>query len=575
MAVSITQQDKSLLSLIAKGEAKSYNVVYGGEEPSPPLVQRTIAEVMQWQAPLGPNNRPNPRKPSTAAGRYQMLYDTINETTQNLKIDRTQTRFTPEVQDALIINRLESFRKYKDWKALKLGVDEKENSEKFMIQLAMEFASVPVPYALSKNALGKAGPARDITKGQSFYAGDGLNKAHHNPDSFLAALIDIRKGGPGTETPINIEGGTVEGSSGYPAEGTSPLQKMSNFAAGGGFYKRRQGGNADPKNLPAADAVYTYEVIDPLDCLYDFRTGKKVADLSAAGTASISNYNQSTSDTATNTPASEPGVAPADGVTDPATATPADDKKVMDARDKVATQPGRYSDFKQDPNAPAKPVTTSQAPSSSQTPGSTPPKSAPTDGLTGTPENNKSLPTKETAPAKDVSNQPKPEETNKRDMAVKLQADLDKVKRDISSRVSALKRIFDDQVDEYLRDLIDLRDLAANGLISAQQALDSAKTSGNQTAIANAQQAVFSAEGKYKTLDNKIKAGEPYGLSTADKQSRAKADSFYQSTLAKLTTNVNTDLPKIVNQANSLGIQLTQPTVTAQLSSVPPIVNFS
>jgi len=36
--------------------------------------------------------------------------------------------------------------------------------------------------------------------------------------------------------------------------------------------------------LPSASAVYTYEVIDPLDDRYDFRTGKKVKDILIHGT---------------------------------------------------------------------------------------------------------------------------------------------------------------------------------------------------------------------------------------------------------------------------------------------------
>ena len=46
MAIVVTEQDKHILTLVSKGEAKSYNTVYGNKEI--PLNQMLLADVLKW-----------------------------------------------------------------------------------------------------------------------------------------------------------------------------------------------------------------------------------------------------------------------------------------------------------------------------------------------------------------------------------------------------------------------------------------------------------------------------------------------------------------------------------------------
>src|SRR5690606_22390784 len=55
----------------------------------------------------------------------------------------------------------------------------------FANNLAKEWASLPV-------VIDMQGSSRKVKKGQSYYAGDGLNKALHDPDKVLAKVMALR-----------------------------------------------------------------------------------------------------------------------------------------------------------------------------------------------------------------------------------------------------------------------------------------------------------------------------------------------------------------------------------------------
>lgn len=264
---TLTQQDKALLSLVAKGESGGkdpYIALWPGTTNSN-ITSMTLAQVDQFQT-----SRINAGHKSSAIGRYQFIRGTLREVVKQSGLPTT-TVFTPDVQDYLIIVRLKNARKYDSWKSGGLSDD------KFMIELAKEFASIPVPYAIQGNK-------RQVSKGQSFYAGDGLNKANHDPDHFLQELADIRAGGPGSTINLSLEAGSAP--TGFLPATQAEIQ------AGGGQRLRGGIGAMMPipsGSLPAASDPYSYVPIAPENNRYDFRTGKKVTDLLVNGVNPVSN----------------------------------------------------------------------------------------------------------------------------------------------------------------------------------------------------------------------------------------------------------------------------------------------
>ena len=270
--ITITDQERSLLTLIAKGESSAgvdpYTSLWPGtSEPS--LVQMTCSEVQRFQ-----QQRLDQGHRSTACGRYQFIKKTLTEAIKVSGIDPLTTRYTPDIQDYLILSILKTYRKLDEWVA---GT---YTTPRFMIKLSQEFASMPVPYQMQ-------GQSRIVNKGQSYYAGDGLNKAHHDPDSLFTQLNDILNGGTGEITTVNILPSGPSGA--QPELGSLPRTQVARSTAGTGVGAISGQGRPGSQplgqtTLPSASAVYTYEVIDPLDDRYDFRTGKKVKDILIHGT---------------------------------------------------------------------------------------------------------------------------------------------------------------------------------------------------------------------------------------------------------------------------------------------------
>jgi muramidase (phage lysozyme) len=269
----ITTQEKALLTLCAKGESEGtggdpYCAVYSGEN-DPRITEFTISQLYEFQ-----RSRMAAGYGSDACGRYQFREASLREAVKFAGLDSNTTKFSRDVQDILILAYIKKYKKLEEWKSGAI------TDAEFCIKLAQVFASVPVPYDM----IGHNGKPRK--KGESYYD-NGIDQSHHNADTFLANLADIRNGGAGTITEVDIQQGNIAN------QPTGTSQRMqTEIAANGG--QRIFGGNAADRplvssRLPAPSNVYVYEKTDPYDNRYDFRTGRKVRDMLINGINPTSN----------------------------------------------------------------------------------------------------------------------------------------------------------------------------------------------------------------------------------------------------------------------------------------------
>jgi len=270
--ITITAQQIALLALISKGESLKGSSPYTTLWPStsePSLTQMTLGEVLRFQ-----EVRFKEGFGSNAVGRYQLLRTDLEQSINLLELDAGKIRFTAGIQDALMISRLKDVRLLDEWLAGTL------TSDKFMIRLAQEFASIPVPYPLD-------GANRRVSKGESYYSTDNFNATKHNADTFFQELEDILEITDGAACVVST---LTDGPNGViPATGSTPKSQTAAIAAGVGV-GAYTGGNAGARPLPANELpvsknVYDYRPLDPLDDRYDFRTGKTVKDVLIYGTS--------------------------------------------------------------------------------------------------------------------------------------------------------------------------------------------------------------------------------------------------------------------------------------------------
>ena len=591
-AFQISDQDRAFLTLVAKHEAKSYDTIYGGREI--PLTQMLIAEVLQYQ-------RTQMKNGSTAVGRYQMLADVVEENARGLRLDPTQVRLTADVQDQMMLYKVKRYRKYNEWLAGSLGATPLENSQKFCIYVAAEWASCPVPYDMpaGSSPFSRKHPARNLSKGQSFYAGDGLNRAHHDADTFVAALVDIQAGGTGNIT------------------------TLPSVPAGGGRYQGQTGNTGEPlKPLPAADNVYLYEVIDPLDDRYDFRTGKKVSRILENGVTSVA----ANAPSQTNTPASDFGAAPNTGGVDPENWSQDDIDRQLGNRDADATR-GRFSEVPnlegENTNAPSagSPANnTTSTGGAAATQGNNLPSLGGTvgspDGLVGgvSPVKKIPSPTGSTLPstgtnaaankaaalnqenplkspfepvARSATDEPKPglaqaqpavpENDNsvlKKNRADELQQQVFDIQNLIRGYVAQMKAIYDRVPSQYLNTL---QGRLANARIrlSAKQSEYTAAQSEpeNTVLIEQINREIFNIESEIKSIQSNINKGSPYGLSTVQQISLTTQQAEYNILKSQAQSQVVL-LGQLEATARQSGIDVYGTKYTGSLSEVPPLATF-
>ena len=163
-----------LLDFIAFYECNgNYNGYFGHANSSDPvLVTKTIAEIQSFQDNLRKQNGK-----SSATGRYQFMFNTVAGLIKNGVIRRTDI-FNTQTQDRMAIALLKGAGLGRYLAGRMSDVD-------FGVRVAAIWAAMPVPRTVHLKG-------RTVHPGQSYYAGDGLNKALASVDRFMEAIRSIR-----------------------------------------------------------------------------------------------------------------------------------------------------------------------------------------------------------------------------------------------------------------------------------------------------------------------------------------------------------------------------------------------
>ena len=159
--------DMDVLDAVAKNEGTydtGYNTEYAygkyGGGRNTKFRDMTIAEVLEHQKGMV-SRQQHSKLPSSAAGRYQMLQGTLSEEARLAKIDINKEKFTPEMQNTLMMNRLKRMRGYDKWKSGELS------DKDFKRNMSKEFASVVNPYTGKGWYKGQNAKPLDIVGGRA------------------------------------------------------------------------------------------------------------------------------------------------------------------------------------------------------------------------------------------------------------------------------------------------------------------------------------------------------------------------------------------------------------------------
>lgn len=175
---------QNLLDFIGDIEApKGFDTIFGNRQGKlpVPLTQMTYGDIVDAQANWG--NKTWVKRnwgydtASSAAGRYQFMRATLQGIAKEVPSIDGRTIFSCGLQNRLGYYLLLR-RGYADFISGKL------NLVQFGLKLAQEWASFPV---LSDTK----GAHRPVSRGQSYYAGDGLNKSLVKPERVEARLRHV------------------------------------------------------------------------------------------------------------------------------------------------------------------------------------------------------------------------------------------------------------------------------------------------------------------------------------------------------------------------------------------------
>ena len=168
---------KPLLEAIRKHEApKGYGQIYSGAtgvSKATDVSKLTLDEVLALQKRMLVAG-----SASTACGGYQFIRKTLLATISQMGLKGSEV-WSPELQDRMAIHLMMG-------RGLGKYLDGRMSREDFANNLAKEWASLPVVTRIK-------GQKRMVNPGESYYAGDGLNRAFHKPEAILK-LVDALKG---------------------------------------------------------------------------------------------------------------------------------------------------------------------------------------------------------------------------------------------------------------------------------------------------------------------------------------------------------------------------------------------
>lgn len=175
---------QNLLDFIGDIEApKGFDTIFGNRQGKlrVPLTQMTYGDIIDAQADWGNKTWVKKNwgyeKASSAAGRYQFMRATLQGIAKEVPSIDGRTIFSSGLQNRLGYYLLLR-RGYADFISGKLNIVQ------FGLSLAQEWASFPV---LSDTK----GAHRRVMRGQSYYAGDGLNKSLVKPERVEARLRHV------------------------------------------------------------------------------------------------------------------------------------------------------------------------------------------------------------------------------------------------------------------------------------------------------------------------------------------------------------------------------------------------
>ena len=168
---------KLLLEAIRKHEApKGYGQIYGGAKgvsKSVDVSKLTLNEVLSLQSRMLAAG-----SASTASGGYQFIRKTLLATISQMGLKGSEV-WSPELQDRMAIHLMMG-------RGLGKYLDGRMSREDFANNLAKEWASLPVVTRIQ-------GQKRMVDPGESYYAGDGLNKSFHKPSDILKLLEALKE----------------------------------------------------------------------------------------------------------------------------------------------------------------------------------------------------------------------------------------------------------------------------------------------------------------------------------------------------------------------------------------------
>jgi len=163
----------------------SHNTVRDGKK----LSEMTLDEIRSYQAIKDPNDKDR----LFTVGKYQLVPETFEVAVKQLGLKGDDV-LTPEIQDQMGVF-LVSKKPGRSRLSKYLSGDTAVSSDQAMLDLAMEFASIPVPKDIKKGTYGNW-PKRDILAGESFYADlkakKGGNKASHTIAETTSILKDVQ-----------------------------------------------------------------------------------------------------------------------------------------------------------------------------------------------------------------------------------------------------------------------------------------------------------------------------------------------------------------------------------------------